>query len=128
MSSCHTGEEPEDFYDSNGNMLNSTAVCLFWLNEADVVEAARISSIQALLNNRLALAATVGDAALATAISALQAASPEVAVVILADTGADPINDPYLVQHFPLLSYWPIQELTPSSVPTWYTMFLSGTT
>lgn len=62
------------------------------------MEAARISSIQATLNNRLALAATVGDNALADAITALQASSPEVAVVILADTGADPINYPYLVR------------------------------
>ena len=98
----HAGEDPEDFYDSNGGMLNSTAVCLFWLNEANVVEAARISSIQALLNNRLALAATVGDNALAIAITALQTAAPEVAVVILADTGADPINYPYLVLTLPM--------------------------
>ena len=96
-SALHAGEEPEDFYDSNGNLLNSPAVCLFWLNEAEVVEAARISSIQATLNNRLALAATAGASDLAEAITALQASSPEVAVVILADTGADPTNYPYLV-------------------------------
>ena len=103
----HAGEDPEDFYDSNGNMLNSTAVCLFWLNEANVVEATRISSIQGLLNNRLALAATVGDSALAAAITALQASAPEVAVVILADTGADPINYPYLVLNPSMLQlFW----------------------
>lgn len=95
---CPTDQEPADFEDSNGRVLNSTAVCLFWLNEAQVVEAARISSIQATLNNRLAVAATAGDSALAEAITALQASSPEVAVVILADTGADPINYPYLVR------------------------------
>ena len=50
-----------------------------------------------MLNNRLALAATTGDSDLAGAITALQASSPEVAVVILADTGADPTNYPYLV-------------------------------
>ena len=89
-------------------MLNSTAICLFWLNEADVVESARISSIQALLNNRLALAATVGDNALAAAITALQASAPEVAVVILADTGADPTNYPYLVPPMILLPAAPL--------------------
>lgn len=62
-----------------------------------MVEAARNSSIQATLNNRLAQAATAGDSDLADAITALQASSPEVAVVILADTGADATNYPYLV-------------------------------
>ncbi len=71
----------EDFIDpTTGNTLNATVVCLFWLNEAEVVEAARISTIQTTLNQRLSTAAT-----------------PEVAVVILADTGADPLNYPYLV-------------------------------
>ena len=59
--------------------------------------ATRITTIQATLNNRLSVAATVGDTALATAVTAIQNATPEVAVVILADTGADPLKYPYLV-------------------------------
>ena len=93
----------EGFVDpDNGNTLNATAVCLFWLNEADVVEAARISTIQSTLNNRLTVAATVGDTALASAVTAIQNVNPEVAAVILADTGADPTKYPYLVSHLAL--------------------------
>ena len=88
----------EGFTDPNtGAALNSTAVCLFWLSEAQVVSAARITSIQGTLNGRLTAAATAGDAALSTEVSAIQEDSPEVAAVILADTGADPLNYPYLV-------------------------------
>ena len=88
----------EDFVDPDtGNTLNSTAICLFWLNEADIVEAARISAIQSTLNNRLSVAASVGDSALASAVTAIQTTTPEVAAVILADTGADPVKYPYLV-------------------------------
>jgi hypothetical protein len=88
----------EDFIDpTTGNTLNATAVCLFWLNEAEVVEAARISTIQTTLNQRLSTAATVGDTALTDDITTITDDTPEVAVVILADTGADPLNYPYLV-------------------------------
>ena len=88
----------EDFIDpTTGNTLNATAVCLFWLNEAEVVEAARISTIQTTLNQRLSTAATAGDAALMDDITSITDDTPEVAVVILADTGADPLNYPYLV-------------------------------
>ena len=91
-----TGEE--DFTDPNtGAALNTTAVCLFWLNEAQIVSAARITSIQGTLNGRLTTAATAGDAALSGEVSTIQEDSPEVAAVILADTGADPLNYPYLV-------------------------------
>ena len=62
-----------------------------------MVQAARITSIQTLLNNRLTVAATAGDSALSQAVSTIQADTPEVAAVILADTGADPLNYPYLV-------------------------------
>ncbi len=72
-------------------------MCLFWLNEAEVVEAARITTIQSTLNNRLTVAATAGDSALTSAITTITDDTPEVAVVILADTGADPLNYPYLV-------------------------------
>lgn len=82
---------------NTGATLNSTAVCLFWLNEAQVVQAARLSSIQTTLNGRLTAAATAGDRALSEAVSDIQSNSPEVAAVILADTGADPLNYPYLV-------------------------------
>ncbi len=96
----------EDFIDpTTGDTLNATAVCLFWLNEAELVEAARISTIQTTLNLRLTTAATVGDAALAADITTITDDTPEIAVVILADTGADPLNYPYLVcglaQHSP---------------------------
>lgn len=87
----------QPFTDDSGNSLNSTEVCQFWLNEASVVSAARITTIQSTLNNRLAVAATIGDTALASAVTAIQTANPEVAAVILADTGADPVNYPYLV-------------------------------
>lgn len=88
----------EDFEDPDtGATLNSTAVCLFWKNQAAVVAATRMSTIQTTLNNRLTVAATVGDTNLATAVTAIQSATPEVAVVILADTGADPLKYPYLV-------------------------------
>ena len=87
-----------DFEDPDtGNTLNTTAVCLFWQNQAAVVAATRITTIQTTLNNRLTVAATVGDTALATAVTAIQTATPEVAEVILADTGADPLKYPYLV-------------------------------
>ena len=59
--------------------------------------ATRITTIQSTLNNRLTVAATIGDTALATAVTAIQSTTPEVAVVILADTGADPLKYPYLV-------------------------------
>lgn len=122
---CNAAEE--DFVDPDtGNTLNATAVCLFWLNEADIVEAARLSTIQSTLNNRLTVAATVGDTALASAVTAIQNANPEVAAVILADTGADPLKYPYLVRHsaLPALSLlgvncychqtpWPSLVLTP---------------
>ena len=88
----------EDFVDpTTGDTLNATAVCLFWLNEAEVVEAARISTIQTTLNQRLSTAATAGDTALTNDITSITDDTPEVAVVILADTGADPLNYPYLV-------------------------------
>ena len=73
-------------------------MCLFWLNEAEVVVAARISTIQTTLNNRLTTAATAGDTALTDDITTITDDTPEVAVVILADTGADPLNYPYLVR------------------------------
>lgn len=88
----------EDFIDPDtGDTLNATTICLFWLNEAEVLEAARITTIQTTLNNRLTTAATVGDTALTTAVSAITEDTPEVAVVILADTGANPLTYPYLV-------------------------------
>ncbi len=88
----------EDFIDpTTGDTLNATTVCLFWLNEAEVVEAARISTIQTTLNLRLTTAATVGDTALTDDVTTITDDTPEVAVVILADTGADPLNYPYLV-------------------------------
>ena len=103
LSSLWCNAAEEDFVDPDtGNTLNSTAVCLFWLNKADVVEAARVSTIQSTLNNRLSVAATVGDTALASAVTAIQNANPEVAAVILADTGADPLKYPYLVSHLTL--------------------------
>lgn len=68
--------------------------------------ATRITTIQGTLNNRLNVAATVGDAALATAVTAIQSATPEVAIVILADTGADPLKYPYLVSTRHVLPPW----------------------
>lgn len=97
----------EDFIDpTTGNTLNATAVCLFWLNEAEVVEAARISTIQTTLNQRLSTAATAGDAALMDDITSITDDTPEVAVVILADTGADPLNYPYLCAITTLADYY----------------------
>lgn len=98
----------EDFEDPDtGATLNTTAVCLYWQSVATAVAGNRTTTIQSTLNNRLTAAATVGDTALATAVTVIQTASPEVAVVILADTGADPLKFPYLVntQHtLPALS------------------------
>ncbi|KAL0022694.1 hypothetical protein WJX77_001966 [Trebouxia sp. C0004] len=97
----------EDFVDpTTGNTLNATAVCLFWLNEAEVVEAARISTIQTTLNQRLSAAATAGDTALTNDITTITDDTPEVAVVILADTGADPLNYPYLCAISTLADYY----------------------
>ncbi|KAL3132313.1 hypothetical protein ABBQ32_008891 [Trebouxia sp. C0010 RCD-2024] len=96
----------QPFTDDSGNSLNSTEVCLFWLNEASVVSAARVTTIQSTLNNRLAVAATIGDTALASAVTAIQTANPEVAAVILADTGADPVNYPYLCAISTLADYY----------------------
>lgn len=101
LISSHTSAAPQPFLDDNGYTLNTTEVCLFWLNEASVVAAARVSTIQSTLNNRLTVAATVGDTALASAVTAVQTANPEVSAVILADTGADPVNYPYLVSPLP---------------------------
>ncbi|KAA6428169.1 MAG: hypothetical protein FRX49_01765, partial [Trebouxia sp. A1-2] len=97
----------EDFIDpTTGDTLNATAVCLFWLNEAEVVEAARISTIQTTLNQRLSTAATAGDTALTDDITTITDDTPEVAVVILADTGADPLNYPYLCAISTLADYY----------------------
>ena len=67
--------------------------------------ATRVDTIQKTLNNRLTAAATVGDTALASAVTAIQDTTPEVAAVILADTGANPLNYPYLVS----ARYLPVQ-------------------
>ncbi|DBB14252.1 TPA: hypothetical protein ACH3X3_001198 [Trebouxia sp. C0006] len=97
----------EDFVDpTTGDTLNATTVCLFWLNEAEVVEAARISTIQTTLNLRLTTAATVGDIALTDDVTTITDDTPEVAVVILADTGADPLNYPYLCAISTLADYY----------------------
>lgn len=62
-----------------------------------MVAANQVSAIQNKLLERLARAATVGDAALAEQLATLENTAPEVAVVILSDTGKDAISNPYLV-------------------------------
>lgn len=85
------------------------------------MEAARISTIQTTLNDRLTTAATAGDTALTDDITTITDDTPEVAVVILADTGADPLNYPYLVgglcvQSQPTSFVWHQKALVGSSV------------
>lgn len=85
------------------------------------MEAARISTIQTTLNDRLTTAATAGDTALTDDITTITDDTPEVAVVILADTGADPLNYPYLVgrlcaQSQPTSFIWHQKALVESSV------------
>lgn len=98
LITCVAAAAAEDFEDPDtGATLNTTAVCLYWQSVATAVAGNRTTTIQSTLNNRLTAAATIGDTALATAVTVIQTAAPEVAVVILADTGADPLKFPYLV-------------------------------
>ena len=72
-------------------------ICNRWNTTTATIQATQLSTVQTLILGRLDNATSVGTAALAAALSTLAAGSPEISVIVVAESGQDPINDPYNV-------------------------------
>ena len=88
------------------NQVDATSdICNRWNTTTATIQATQLSTVQTLILGRLDNATSVGSAALAAALSTLAADSPEISVVVVAETGQDPINDPYNVSRL-LCTCW----------------------
>ena len=88
------------------NQVDATSdICNRWNTTTATIEATQLSTVQTLILGRLDNATNVGTAALASALSTLAADSPEISVIVVAETGQDPTNDPYNVSRL-LCTCW----------------------
>ncbi len=80
------------------NQVDATSdICNRWNTTTATIQATQLSTVQTLILGRLDNATSVGNVALAAALSTLSANSPEISAIVVAESGQDPINDPYNV-------------------------------